>query len=111
KTLPRTEGIHSRGGERIKDFKELVEGDVEDEALVSRKRKAPASKADGAASKEKRAKTGGAMDVATMRAKAEEGKLSSYTIAQLTAFLQSVDQKAAKKKGDLIQQIQDYFAV
>ena len=38
-------------------------------------------------------------------------QLNSLTVAQMTEFLQSVDVKANKKKGDLIKQIEDYFGL
>ncbi|KAI8825632.1 SPOC like C-terminal domain-containing protein [Fimicolochytrium jonesii] len=111
KTLPKTEVIHQRVGADMETLKMILLQDLPDmPATTTKKRSAPASRAaDGAAPK--RARGDADLSEATFRAKAQEGKLTSYTVAQLTEFLQSRDVKPAKKKADLIAQIEQSLGV
>ncbi|KAJ3179478.1 X-ray repair cross-complementing protein 6 [Gaertneriomyces sp. JEL0708] len=71
----------------------------------TKKRAAPAS-AEGSSNKKQKI-----IDDATMQAQAQHGKLSTYTIPLLTEFLQNKDIRPAKRKGELIKQVEQYFGV
>ncbi|KAJ3035302.1 X-ray repair cross-complementing protein 6 [Rhizophlyctis rosea] len=113
KTLPKTEAMHKRCGKQIEAFMEHIRSTVGEEVQTTKKRKAPAAAAndeDGAGKRAKKDRAE-APEMGAIRAKAEAGKLASFTVAQLSAFLQSVDKKPEKKKADLIKQIEDYFGL
>ncbi|KAJ3022960.1 X-ray repair cross-complementing protein 6 [Thoreauomyces humboldtii] len=104
KTLPKTEDQHRRAGELIKKLKEELGIPAgEEPAAVPRKRAA----GDAAGGPAKKAKaTGEAMSEADMRSTASRGKLNSLTIPVLSAFLLSRDIKPAKKKAEVVLQVE-----
>ncbi|KAJ3056120.1 X-ray repair cross-complementing protein 6 [Rhizophlyctis rosea] len=114
KTLPKTEAMFKRTGAQIATFLEHIQNTVAEEVQTTKKRKAPASAAnadDGDGAPKRAKKAAPALDAAKIKAKAEDGKLNSLTVAQMTEFLESVDVKAKKKKPELIKQIEDHFGL
>ncbi|KAJ3157346.1 X-ray repair cross-complementing protein 6 [Geranomyces variabilis] len=108
KTLPVTESINKRAGDLIKEFKTIVLGSAtpapQPVAAKTNKRAPAGAAADGEAPA-KKAKTTPTMDL--VKAKAAEGKLSSFTVAQLTEFLKDnfPSVKPVKLKADLVEQV------
>ncbi|TPX68920.1 hypothetical protein SpCBS45565_g02838 [Spizellomyces sp. 'palustris'] len=105
-TLPRTEAMHKRAGDRIRDFKQALGEQAEDEMAVEQPKTKRAKADDGG---KKRSKGDVDLSESAFRAKCKDGKLSSFTVAQLSEFLLSKDRKPAKKKSDLIGQIEEFF--
>ncbi|ORZ22807.1 SPOC like C-terminal domain-containing protein [Lobosporangium transversale] len=122
KTLPKTEQMHQRAGEYIRNFKDVA-STIEppepsiDSSLASSKR--PSQSQESSASKKSKSTqasqasqpSDNASLLADMRFKYDGGQLNKATVAMLKEFLSSVNLKPnGSKKADLISQVEAYFA-
>ncbi|KAJ3175853.1 X-ray repair cross-complementing protein 6 [Geranomyces variabilis] len=108
KTLPVTELINQRAGDLIKEFKTIVLGSaipVATPVAAKTTKRAPARSAADGEAPAKKAKSTPTLEL--VKAKATEGKLSSFTVAQLTEFLKEnfPSVKPAKLKGEVLEQV------
>ncbi|KAI9090439.1 SPOC like C-terminal domain-containing protein [Phlyctochytrium arcticum] len=99
-TLPPVEGIHRLAGSKIQRLLEnAVAGMVEVIEPPKRKRAA------GADSSNKRSNAA-AVGQSDILEKYRDGKLTSLTVAQLSAFVKDHKEKPLKKKADIIAQVE-----
>ncbi|KAF9431936.1 X-ray repair cross-complementing protein 6 [Entomortierella beljakovae] len=120
KTLPKTEQMHTRAGEYIQHFKELVDEVPLEEptptpSMSSSKRSSQSQSQSQEGSASKKAKSNDPVDSAAlateMRDMYDNDSLNKATVVKLKEFLKSVNVTlSGTKKGDLIGQVEMYFA-
>ncbi|KAI8807181.1 SPOC like C-terminal domain-containing protein [Cladochytrium replicatum] len=107
-TLPKTETIHARAGNLIKQFLEVaLDGEAMELTPATKKRERASVSGESKAKKPK--VEAGSVSTDNFKKLAAEGKLASLTVPVLTEFAKSNGLKVGRKKADIIEAIEDFL--
>ncbi|RIB12323.1 SPOC like C-terminal domain-containing protein [Gigaspora rosea] len=106
-TLPKYGAISKRAGDYIKVFNAEADHQSQEIYQSQDSESVVSNRASSRGSKSLASSQGSQADMSTLY---ESGKVSKATVVQLREFLNNVGIKPAKKKDELVQQVETYFS-